>query len=336
MKSSGGPGAKRGRSRDLSICIDVPDHKRLRASRVKPITLKRYQKAVEEFEHWAFTHKRSLSVSRVDRSCVDYLHWLCEQGRSVVDARSTVYGYVMLKADSEQPERFLMSQSKTALKGWTTRFPIHSRSAVELRVWDAVAGQCLADGQPFAAAAILLQGDLYLRPHEILNLTKGTVIRPKTSQARSWGVVLAPQETGHPTKTGTYDDCVLLDTPGREDCQVIIRSLFQRAVADSDLIFPTLTARLYGLAIADAAQKLGLGRLRLTPHGLRHSGPSTDSLYKVRDISAIQARGRWQSASSVARYRKPGRMFLTHHMVPDHVWQVADSSRRSVVRYFSN
>ena len=49
-----------------------------------------------------------------------------------------------------------------------------------------------------------------------------------------------------------------------------------------------MTANQYTAAIRDAADELGMGKLKLTA---QHSGPSSDSLHKVPDIAAIQARG---------------------------------------------
>ena len=88
----------------------------------------------------------------------------------------------------------------------------------------------------------------------------------------------------------------------------------------------------YAADISHACEELGLGKLKLTPHGLRHSGPSTDSLHRIRDITTIQARGRWKSPSSGARYRKPGRMLLLHQFVPQNL--KAETCKAKVIAAF--
>lgn len=299
----------------------MPPHKRLKASQVKHTTLGRYQQAVTQFENWAARMRKSLGPARVDHTVVEYLHELCEQGRPIIDARSTVFGLILLRLDSPLPERFLMPRSKAALKGWTSRFPSHSRAAVDLKVWNMVAWQCWKLGQHVTAAAILLQGDLYLRPSELLGLTKRMVIRPLASRAKVWGVVLAQQEQEVPTKTGTFDDCVLLDTCSRDFLNGILKKLYLKTKLPDDKIFSDLTLGQYTKAISAACGKLGLQKLKLTPHGLRHAGPSTDAFHQIRGPIAIQRRGRWRATSSVTRYQKPGRMLLLHQHVPDWIWK---------------
>eukprot|EP00972_Heterocapsa_arctica_P021926 3226497-Heterocapsa_arctica.AAC.1 len=41
---------------------------------------------------------------------------------------------------------------------------------------------------------------------------------------------------------------------------------------------------------------------------LRHGGASHDAAYRFRGLDAIQKRGSWRSATSVARYAKPARI----------------------------
>ena len=60
-------------------------------------------------------------------------------------------------------------------------------------------------------------------------------------------------------------------------------------------------------------------------------GPSHDAYYELRDVKQIQMRGRWKAIESVRRYRKPGRMLLSHKEVPKSVWQRAVKARQFVI-----
>ena len=329
------PGAARpSRSRDLSVSIKVPPHKRLRVSLVKDVTLARYSQAVQEFETWASVRRRSLNMNRVDKTLLDYLHEKCESGMSIVNGRSAVYGYIMLRLDSPLPERMLLTQCKEALKGWSARFPLHSRAGVDLQVWDVLAWQCIVDDDPLVAAAILLQGDTYMRPHEILHVRACSVLQPKKSRARCWGIVIGNKDLNMPTKTGLFDDCVLLDTPSRTDLGVVLKYLLLQCEDDNSRLFQGLTLSAYNRAIKNAAHAWGLDQLSLTPHVLRHSGPSSDAYHRIRSMDSIQQRGRWASPSSVARYQKPGRMLLLHQKVPQIVWNQARRCRTRCIEYF--
>lgn len=300
------------------------------------MTLGRYQHAVKMLELWAIRHHRSLNSSSADATIVTYLHELCEQSGSIVDARSTVYGFIMLRMESSLPERMLLGQSKAALRGWSSRFPVHSKAGVDLRIWDVIAFQCLQNNDPLVCAAILLQGDTYTRPSEILGITPKSIIRPHKSRSMYWGLVLSRQEDAVPTKTGDYDDCVLLDSPGRQDLGVVLKFLLHnhRGQSDTLSLFSPLTLHAYNTAIKDACAQLDLGKLKLTPHVLRHSGPSSDVYHKIRSIPEIQHRGRWATLTSVSRYKKPGRMLLLHQLVPDKIWKQAGSSRTRSLDYF--
>ena len=46
----------------------------------------------------------------------------------------------------------------------------------------------------------------------------------------------------------------------------------------------------------------------ITPHVMRHSGPSIDALHRSRHHDDIMVRGRWSATGTVNRYRKPGRV----------------------------
>ena len=77
---------------------------------------------------------------------------------------------------------------------------------------------------------------------------------------------------------------------------------------------------------------LGLAKFALTPHAVRHSGPSQDFLNKSRTADEIQARGRWKSLRSIQRYRKPGQMVAKMNRIPEHIWVEARQSLKTVLR----
>ena len=185
------------------------------------------------------------------------------------------------------------------------------------------------------AAAILIQGDTYLRPSELLALKPQHVIRPAASRRSGiYGVIVGPFEDGKPTKAKAYDDCVLLDTGSRSDVNAVMAGLLQFSKT-SEFLFTGLDLHSYGLQISKAAKASKLEALHLTPHVLRHSGASHDAYHKVRGFSEIQSRGRWQCSKSVERYKKPGRMLLQHSKVPNNVWRDARAARTKIVLLLS-
>ena len=129
---------------------------------------------------------------------------------------------------------------------------------------------------------------------------------------------------------------ILLDSISRDDLSFVLKFLFQRAKGSGEKLFQGLTLGAYNRAISDASRVLQIQSLKLTAHGLRHAGPSSDSLHRRRDINAIQQRGRWAAPSSVARYRKPGRMLLLHQQVPATVWNQSEKAYAKVISFFKS
>ena len=56
----------------------------------------------------------------------------------------------------------------------------------------------------------------------------------------------------------------------------------------------------------EAKRATGLALTCLVSHGLRHGGPSHDTLHNTRTLEQIQLRGRWRAFESVRRYMKHG------------------------------
>ncbi len=311
----------------------IPAHKALRVSKVSPKTQQQYLDAVQKFEGWCRKRRRSISSHRrVDEAMAVYLQFLCCEGEPFNDGSYCVYGWILLRSQEHCDPKFQLPFSRQALKGWKAKFPGSSRSGVDLVLWDLVALECIQQGWWLSACAILIQGDAYLRPSEVFAITKKHLVPPRAARKKSiWGVIIGLLEAGRPTKSGDYDDVVLFDTSCRADVNQVVSILAKRSISDDVSIFSPLNQTQYGRNIETALKNLGLERLGLTPHSLRHSGASTDCFHKFRDPKTIQARGRWKAAESVKRYKKPGRMLLTQKNVSKAIWTRAVSARPLVI-----
>ena len=305
---------------------------------MKPQTLKSYHEAVQQFLSWASSNgKRTSSHQSVDESISEYIHYLCWEGCSITFASYVVFGYIMLRSPSNwhMTDKAKLPISRMALKGWRSRFPGRTRTGVDLVLWDLVALCAAQRGFFLTAFGILVQGDSYLRPSELITLRKSQLLPPRRQQT-CWGIVVGLSEDGVPAKNGEFDECVFLDTPSRRDINGLLTTLIRRSPVSEKFVFKGLTLEKYEKQITIAAEDAGLSQLRLCPHMLRHSGASHDSYHQLRNIKDIQVRGRWKALVSVARYRKPGLMLLAQSAVKHSVWKRADIARAQVIRLLGN
>ena len=151
----------------------LPRHKLLKAKRVQDITLVRYSAALREFDQYMKRRKlKCTSIQRVDRYMAEYFADLCDQGASYNSATYVLFGYLMLRADECIPDKQLMSHSRAALKGWSSKYPQCSRTGADPLIWFLLGSHMHAS----FAAALLLQLDTYARPSEILKLRKQDII----------------------------------------------------------------------------------------------------------------------------------------------------------------
>jgi hypothetical protein len=110
----------------------------------------------------------------------------------------------------------------------------------------------------------------YLRPNENMKLRRCDLLKP-TPSTKTWGLLIAPSETGAVTKTNEQDDSVLLDNPSYlwlEPISIAMKNgTYELPRWDFD---HSLVAASEAFKIAD-----------LYPYVLRHSGPSEDRARSV-------------------------------------------------------
>lgn len=168
------------------------------------------------------------------------------------------------------------------------------------------------------AMALVLQMHCYLRPSECLGLTKEHVCFPAPGRYRKWGLLIAPSTLGQQTKTGKSDDSVLIGDVKGTAWVADVFALFMKGV--EHFLFPSLTLASYETACHRASRHLKYQEGAVTPHVMRHTGPSNDIFHKRRDIQAVQKRGRWEAKASVRRYEKASLLVKR--------WEVVHESRR--------
>ena len=268
---------------------------------------------------------------KADVVMAEYFADLFEDGSCYNAASYTLYGYILLRTNESIPEPDLFSKARGALKGWNSHCPQSSRSGADPQIWYVMADE-ICKCNPPAAAALLLQLDSYARPTEIISLLGEDIIKPSSRQCKFWGIIFGNSDRGDRTKTGTQDDTVLLDSLDRDYAPQLLSWVMKRVNHKHQQLFPNLTLHSYEEEFRNAKKNIGLSSFQLTPHAVRHSGPSADSLNKSRLPADIQARGRWLAPQSIQRYKKPGKMLAQMARIPQPIWDRASTALPQVLK----
>ena len=293
----------------------------LRALKVSQKTLDAYHKHIRAFEAWAAPTRRRITKANLDQMVTRYLTHLALEEEALPSVGSyLIYGLQLLR--STVPRQQFLPNAKEALAGWKKLAPGGMRlPAPEEFVFD-FATLALEQNHVDIAFAIVLQYDTYIRPSECLGLSCRNVGYPAGGRYDAWSLVLAPFELGASTKTGSYDDSVLIaDRPDRKWLKEAMK--FYMKLVDRNL-FEHLSLERYEQWFKAAARTLHYKTQCVMPHILRHSGASNDAFHKRRTLLEIQKRGRWQAKKSVARYEK--------HALLLKRWEQAPRDRHAAIR----
>ena len=123
-----------------------------------------------------------------------------------------------------------------ALKGYRRSAPGMSRGPLPWVAAAAMMGVAMAGKDEEFAVMLVVQYVPHLRPSELCNLTAGQVIRPlQESGASSWALLLAPQEELKTSKTGEFQESVLLE----RHLSVALGKILTRYTADKAATTPS-------------------------------------------------------------------------------------------------
>ena len=139
-------------------------------------------------------------------------------------------------------------------------------------------------------------------------------VRPQDISAHStharardpfWGVLLCPEEWQKPSKTGQFDDTLILDGPDYAWLQNLMPGL--RGNGGEELVFNLSVTQLNALW-RRAVVLAGVKELDQVPYHMRHTGVSHELVTGRRSLAECKRRGRWGSDKSLRRFAKGGRL----------------------------
>jgi integrase len=225
--------------------------------------------------------------------------------------RNVLYGYLKLRSLTPVLDRIALSSPLEALRGWPRLIREDEREPLPEPALGLLFDWMAQHGRLDSAVCAVIQFDTYARPTENLMLLESDLCRPASAAgaqyANTWAVTFAPSGSGRTTKTGQQDDTVVVGGKVRPWVAQILQA-WLRKVDAGERLFPRLTLPIFAADLAAASNAQHLRKLGLTPHALRHSGPSIDRFAKTRSAHEVKKRGRWLSDKSVARYEKHAKL----------------------------
>lgn len=272
----------------------------------KQETQKDYVRRVLQFL-W-FCHVLSFSlttVAHIDLAFERYFEDLEDDGYQNDLGRKLVIAWGHVYPEYKAVE---FPRSILALKGWGKKRPGGSWPPIP---WTVVCGVSVVMSYRYGfnmALCTLLSFDAYWRPYEALGIRGCDVYPPQPSHNLEFFCVETNPFLAHrPSKTGVYDDAVLIgDKPGREALTVLLQELIRRHGRTETKLF-SFTSETWRLAFQAILVLFGLADRNYVLYSLRHGGPSHDLLYGHRSLEEARKRGTWSpTAGTLRRYEQRG------------------------------
>jgi len=236
---------------------------------------------------------------------------------------------------------------RRALRGWHRWAPSQRRAKLPALVLAAIIVELVSQeetGKRETALALLTGYSAYLRPAELCRLAIADLVPPGDATPH-WGLTLAPFERGVSSKTGKFDESILLDDVTIPWLgEALHRHSRSRMAELREFGHDHATAKKEGLWRLDqcehlenlrwAAARLGCLHLADSLYALRHGGASRDVLEKRRDLVEVQRRGRWAHISSVRHYEGHGRVQSSLNSLPLPTLRQGREGLRTMKRIF--
>lgn len=194
--------------------------------------------------------------------------------------------------------------------------------------------------KPEIALALLVNFLLYLRPSEIHRLRVQDVVPPVAKgkgSFRHYALLLHPAEMGVPSKTKQWDEMISLDLAHLQFLgPAMVGVLKLKTRPKTDLAFQVTMAEVDQFMVKQW-KTLGFTALgEPSLYRLRHGGASYEAANRLREMTAIQTRGRWQAVKSMKNYEKGGRLQQLFASLSDDVQRKCTEASRRVPSMFLN
>ncbi|CAK0790077.1 unnamed protein product, partial [Prorocentrum cordatum] len=275
----------------------------LQTSRAGHGTQLHYQRAYTDFLDWSQGEKLRLStVVDLDRALASYLDHLFFDGWNRDQGEKTSAAVLFFHPSQGLKRPGALEGSRAALKGFKKMAPGKTRRPLPKQGVFAIIGAGVFCGLLDFCLGLLVAWDAYLRlPSDLIGMVGGSLVAPaRQSRINRWAILLFPEELPDRSKTGHFDEGMVLESDAVQSVSFALSALKARSQKDKPL--RPFSGPRFRRDFAACASLAGLDDVR--PYQVRRGAASHDVLFKVREFGAVQERLRHLSESSTRRYRK--------------------------------
>jgi len=287
-----------------------PDLNKLARLRVKQSTLKEYDRALQVFIDWLPEDFDFESAEEMDEKLNAFAHHTYEEqdgnGLGLVDKVKSGLEFYFPELMHNLP------RSTISLQGWRKVHETKSHGVCPQEAAFLIADDLRRHGQMDAATAVLLLFDTYMRISDLKILKVSSVMILDLEQ----------EDLPH------YAVCHVSVSKTNRNETIMVRPKYLAILLERWKMRRSWTVggqgKLLGIhentlrnKIAEAATRLGLASLSITPHTLRYGGATTDKIQGKMTDSEIQTRGRWENARTMRQYVQIARLMEQTALIPE-------------------
>ena len=295
------------------------------------VTLTRYTSFLTLFLSFCTQHDlHTEEAEEVDDAMVRFFNEKFMEGTPPTMGEYVLASWMHFRPKFSRLGQFHLPRAWRALRGWKILSPHRSRRPQALPIWCAIAWRMVARGQRSMGVFVLTCLSSYCRPGELLKVRRCDWIAPVRRVLLTWSVILFPEEEGRSSKTGQYNDSILMDSSW---LGFLNKDYEQMHDPRSTACSWPFTYQQFVKEWKAVVAELGLERLRLVPYQLRHSGPSNDMARSYRSLEEAKKRGRWSQSKSMQRYERRGRLgqdYQTLTPLQQQTFELAEKSLEAI------
>ena len=291
---------------------------------------------IQMFEQWFMEVVRPLPTSQleVDLLILHYFETMVSEGGPPSIGSKTLASILHLWPQAGSTMRLAFPISYRGLRGWYRSMPPRTRQPLPLLGIFAIVGLLLFKNLICMSLAVMVGLECYLRPRELTSLNVAQLVAPQLHGGHHfkwWALILSPFEGLVPTKSGKFDDSILINGMWLRWATDFFAAL-TKGRAGTTPLWPFTHSDLVK-EFRDCCRTLNLqGCL----YQLRHSGASADLLSEFRPRSEIQDRGRWAAVTSLNRYAKASRAQAELGKLEPQVIKLGQFIQQNLSKVFSN